>query len=288
LCNVIGLRMHDHYNSADQQHLFVYVHIDKVGSSTIRSIIRQRVEKHNWLDVDCEVLNGMSQGEEQKTSAVNNDCLTAPANFMIQRNWGTCQHYEGVRSCKYIIQLREPVSRMISMYNYFCYSCEESLKFCGRLFEPHSCPSLSMVEFTRRYANIYTRKFGQVSPNMLSGGDYGGQPEGVADSGFTNKIHKSSVDDALANLQNVNVHVIALEDKDRMAKLSRILKDNDFNFETQVNVHKHQVVPNKEQLAAMRYLLKEDIQLYEQLFSSETFFRSVSNTSLEYDFYYFD
>ena len=103
--------------------LWVFVHIGKTGSESMRRNLRQLQRKHSleprWL---CDIGGDRSIGS-----------CSANATVVIgtAAHYGSCREVSATRpSCHYFTILREPVSRLISEYNYFCARCSEDGKFC--------------------------------------------------------------------------------------------------------------------------------------------------------------
>ena len=80
------------------------------------------------------------------------------------------------RPCRYFTILREPISRLISAYNYFCLDCKDRHKFCAtqqgrpakndrpawvRKCMLSTCPNMSFLDWAKLHANLYTRLFSQ-------------------------------------------------------------------------------------------------------------------------------
>ena len=124
-----------------------------------------------WL---CELSDSSNVTFE---TCQHSDVVIGPALY------GTCSLFR--RPCRYFTVIREPVDRLVSSYNYFCLSCKDG-KLCPsmekgagrtvvqaeRLWNA-SCPSMSFLEYTAIYANMYTWHFGRrVMPyysNMYQG-----------------------------------------------------------------------------------------------------------------------
>ena len=135
--------------------LVLYVHEGKTGSSTVRHVLQaaqSASSQDQWL---CELSDSSNVTFE---TCQHSDVVIGPALY------GTCSLFR--RPCRYFTVMREPVDRLVSSYNYFCLSCKENGKFCWtnvqaeRLWNA-SCPSMSFLEYTAIYANMYTWHFGR-------------------------------------------------------------------------------------------------------------------------------
>lgn len=236
--------------------VYVYVPIGKTGSSSVRTVMRQRNRAHGW--------------KYDETHNPYQKKHNEPSGFMWQGKWGECNAYEGKRPCIHIVQLREPIGRMVSAYNYYCKDCEENRKYCGKMFHPATCPNMSIVEFTRRYGNHYTRKFrGESAPNdWLDGGDFF-TTHGVTNDGFARDLTEDDLKIAIKHITSDKVFALQLEDKNKMNKLGMLLNETwDHKKESHENAHHHKHQPTEEERRRMESLLTYDIRLYNALFAT--------------------
>lgn len=234
--------------------VYIYVPIGKTGSSSVRTFMKERNRAHGWEHVQTN--------DAYKT----ND---EPSGFMRQGQWGGCNAYKEKRPCIHIVQLREPVGRMVSAYNYWCKDCTEQQKYCGGIFQPATCPGMSIVEFTHRYGNHYTRKFrGASAPNdWLDGGDWFTE-HGLTDGGFIRGLTEDDLKIAIKHITSDKVFALQLEDTNKMNKLAMLLNETWDPAYPDENVHTHKYQPTKQEIRQMESLLTYDIRLYTALFAT--------------------
>ena len=128
------------------QRLLVYVSFGKVGSTTMRHKLD--------LGVYLKLLRW------RKLHAASCDCDAAALSRIdvVQGKLGTCEYF-GV-ACTYFTILREPVSRTLSGYNYWCLGGAEGYHR-RRHKGNHSthCPNITLEEWARRMGNVYVDEF---------------------------------------------------------------------------------------------------------------------------------
>ena len=67
------------------------------------------------------------------------------------------------RACSYVTLIREPVSRLLSAWRYFCVECQEGF-FCRNKTQLR-CPDTDVVTWARFENNVLTRRFGVLRPS---------------------------------------------------------------------------------------------------------------------------
>eukprot|EP00928_Gymnodinium_smaydae_P002453 TRINITY_DN10873_c0_g1_i1.p1 TRINITY_DN10873_c0_g1~~TRINITY_DN10873_c0_g1_i1.p1 ORF type:complete len:305 (+),score=30.73 TRINITY_DN10873_c0_g1_i1:83-997(+) len=249
---------------ATQVSYFAYVQLDKAGSTTIRYVGEQRAKLRGWPP-PCQVNIHRLK-----------DCGYQPDGALLLARWGFCATISS--PCKYIVMLREPVDRLVSAYNYFCRGCQDDRKYCGHQFTPASCPNQTIVEFARKYNNLYTRKFSappsdppstKERPNLkLAGGDYKTNP-GLTDAGFIEHVSEDDFKGALSHLRQESVLVLALEDPERFQKLAAFTGDHigfrSVNTSVRENSFATEYVPTQKEMTEIARLNDFDVRLYRAL-----------------------
>ena len=151
------------------QPVAVQVQVGKTGTSSVRQwlqLAQSRTPNSKWL---CSWRH-----ERNRSACVHADVWIGdrpgPGG-----NHGVCQASR--RPCRHFVTLREPISRLVSEYAYYCLQCRERGKFCGR--QVHAgCGTTTpptFVAWAARQANLYTRRFtsmtapGQWYDRYLSG-----------------------------------------------------------------------------------------------------------------------
>lgn len=136
--------------ASDADENLVYIQFSKVGSSSFRSCF------YVWEQ--------LKPGGKyfQKKVAVH------------QARYGLCKESE-LKSCRYVVVLRDPIQRSISSWEYFCKQCEEGNRFCHNINEdimsryditlhwPNKngtasprCPRMDLPLWTAAWGNMYT------------------------------------------------------------------------------------------------------------------------------------
>ena len=153
--------------------LTVFVHVGKTGSSTARHwlwTVATRCDEHTNLtkqvkhhieQPDCSWVCDLSeQGTRSESRGLDNP-LCASKDVVTADGYGSCARAKpATRPCRYFTVLREPISRLLSEYRYFCRGCAERGKFCGRAVTTR-CPNMTIAEWAARQPNQYVRNFGQ-------------------------------------------------------------------------------------------------------------------------------
>ena len=176
--------------SAPTQAVAVHVQVDKTGSCSVRrwlQLAQNKTLDTKWL---CSWFKEHDRSECADADVWIGD-RPGPGG-----NKGVCQASR--RPCRHFVTLREPMSRIVSEYAYYCLQCRDRGKFCGR--QVHTgCGTKtppSFVAWAKRQANHYTRHFGSMTA-----------PQQWYDrylSGFANesKVTKQDVSTALRWLQD--------------------------------------------------------------------------------------
>jgi len=259
-----------HTSSATLKSVYIYVQIDKAGSSSMRVVMDKRA-----------ILQGRSSYALPRNPGhptpsfcklVNSSTsLIAPClyeNALAQGKLGLCCLFAGLRHCRYIVILREPLSRIRSAWSYFCQDCKDRHKYCGLYFNPYSCPHLGLLQFASKYDNLYTRKFAKrdhFRNDLLDGGDY---YHDLSDAGFTRNVSAGDFTLALNNLQSESFLVLALEDANLSRRLAYIIGD-DLGFAQimpRVNTHQHDL--GARMMAHLNQSQMYDLRLYQSLFGN--------------------
>jgi len=118
--------------------VFAWVRFDKVGSSTMRLVMNERIRWHGW-DGFNSVFNpvrgkGMCHATTMKrrnhASLLSQPCHSIPCadvppGYVVQSSYSYCEHLLALtgRDCRYITVLREPIARLVSDWNYHCLGC---------------------------------------------------------------------------------------------------------------------------------------------------------------------
>lgn len=281
-----------------------YIQFGKVGSSSIRNLLEHRAEVHGWPVVDedatckkhrvtgeeCEKKKALEcktaqeQGlpcgkrlclarENLPSSTGQPDCADEPTDSVVQvTNPGFCEALQGSRPCSYITLLREPISRMVSEYNYWCLDCKDHVNHQGIFcLKGYHCPdSLSITDWARRHGNDYTRRLAtRTGSEHLADNFY-------ADTGFlSSELTEADFQAALSVLQADNMLVLWIEELQEGAngkpsglhQLSEFLADNTVLDQVPMdkNRHEHTYQPTAKELKELKEILHYDIRLYEAL-----------------------
>ena len=174
-------------NFQENTSVIAYVPLGKVGSSSIRTLLTEYNRRRGWKKQLCYV----SRGNDRQPSLLRAGqrpygCTDLPDGTAIQAGHGFCElvhHFTG-RRCRYFTVLREPASRMVSEWAYFCHGCRENNRFCltnqsevrialehnqhllreadGRPQETpmNSCPEMSLIDYAAMRPCTYVCGFG--------------------------------------------------------------------------------------------------------------------------------
>ena len=222
--------------------------------------------------------SALCEFHHEGTGFINAD-LCPEAEVCIGCNWGSCSHLQ--RPCRYFLVLREPISRLISEYNYFCLGCSEAGKMCNRNKDlqrrnhyviPYStCPDMPFLDWARARANPYVRQFGTDWPDL----DFYSSWE----KGFAGRPALTSMDveAAASALRRDNVFMMFTESLDeswlRLASwlngtIGAALHSLMANAEAEPsrdNVHEHSYLPTPSELEAAREIEAFDVELFRRL-----------------------
>lgn len=189
--------------------LTVFVHVGKTGSSTAREWLRSAgsCDKiHGSHAIACgDDTGGKNHAHRNAHSNTPgqpwlcdtrlstesrglDDPRCANRDVVVGDGFGSCARVQpSTRPCSYFTILREPMSRLMSEWRYFCLGCAEGRKFCGRDVTT-SCPNMSIAEWAARQPNQYTRHFGQAWARHVPANDsYGRAYYCSYVSGFTKR-----------------------------------------------------------------------------------------------------
>jgi hypothetical protein len=141
-------------NSNSDTPVTVFIHVGKCGSTTIRDVLHRLQDKtphDEWL---CALEAKHGKGKITAHDVWPKTC--DGAEVLLRADYGACGYLD--RPCRYLVTLREPMSRLVSEYQYFCRECREQGKFCGKDVTT-GCPDLSFLDWAEKHANQYTRHF---------------------------------------------------------------------------------------------------------------------------------
>jgi hypothetical protein len=172
-----------------------FVDFDKTGSSTLRSVLAARGIAHGWRkpEGDTGVCHALHHGVGHPSRYAEGlapggppRCYGAHEGSVVQTEYGFCGLLTKYtqRQCRYFTLLREPRSRLVSAWNYFCLQCHEGGRQCVKdkdvrtaasaynhglprdsLGVPsaaprNSCPHMSVTDYAALSSNIYVAMFG--------------------------------------------------------------------------------------------------------------------------------
>ena len=131
-------------NPAHPAELSVFVQLCKCGSSTMRSMLASLPDSRLcYMTEDLAVKMLRNKGQERLRNARFGNCTGSPAGTVILgADLGYCELVANTRSCRYFTAMREPVSRLLSQYDYFCRDCNDSMTH-SRVRGNHICESLA-------------------------------------------------------------------------------------------------------------------------------------------------
>jgi hypothetical protein len=139
------------------QPVAVQVQISKTGTSSVRywlQLAQNRTPDRQWL---CSWWIAHHRSECANADVWIGD-RPGPGG-----NKGAC--HASRRPCRHFVTLREPISRLVSEYTYYCLQCREKGKFCGRRVHT-GCGTTTpptFVAWAERNANLYTRRFAAMT-----------------------------------------------------------------------------------------------------------------------------
>ncbi|EOD28051.1 hypothetical protein EMIHUDRAFT_114385 [Emiliania huxleyi CCMP1516] len=300
--------LNDQVQDPDPRGLVAWISFGKVGSSTMRVLLKRRAVRHGWQDfvpgvgwvgrefamspndnLICHAKGSrLAQGMDETSVAklAPPPCADAPDGYVVQTDYGYCEAV-APRPCRYLTILREPISRVVSAYNYFCLSCEEGGMQCVKnesnraaaaasnamlpldahglpLAMPQAaCPHMSIVEYA-----------------LWSGDNYYVRRLACAKAGACNAVHEegrhamgaADLEVAVRRLEQPEMLVVFTEELSTLA-ISAIetYLDDELPLTANSNVHAHRFTPNAtelQQLGSMR-VLGFDVKLYRTLWARE-------------------
>ena len=166
------------------------VQVGKTGSSSVRAMLTY-LQTHShasrrvkWLCDNKRRVKWLRDKRNCWISAPdhNDGCNSTDMTWVL--NDRPCN--DDRQSCSYVVTLREPISRLISEYNYFCLQCLDSGKFCltqvgGGLYhgrektwlKASTCPHMSFEDWASNHSNQYVHHFSRFgNSSHLSDGSY--------------------------------------------------------------------------------------------------------------------
>ena len=129
----------------------------------------------------------------------------------MDEQFGFCSEEHG-RACEYIAVLREPISRMISSYNYFCVACMEG-RHCPnedeRSIHGYTCPAMSLVDYARAQGTTYAK----LSSKSVGPLDIKDQHRTISSDHSTLNVmrHDARYDDVMEHLLSNQTRAIPLQ-----------------------------------------------------------------------------
>lgn len=130
---------------------FVYIALEKSGSNTLTNALESRAVQHGWPSHQVMLRD---HGPFINTSLCYQEhlpdgcCARAPNGTVVHDvRYGLCSR-AGARQCKYLVVLREPISRAVSAYNFFCMACSQNNAHCQPPLTP-ACPNISIATYLR-------------------------------------------------------------------------------------------------------------------------------------------
>lgn len=178
---------------------------------------RHRERCDNWY---CSVTEAEYHRSEHSfrgdgTRLFPTPCLDVKEGAALDGFWGYCAAVSSIRSCRYLVVLREPVSRVIADYARYCSSGSGSIDGEERL---------GFMDFARRWDNHYTRLFahsGLKDSPMLREGEQN-----------RSDVTAATLQRAVRHLQAHGVDVIVVDHRRKNTassvwpQLSELLKDH--------------------------------------------------------------
>jgi hypothetical protein len=133
----------------------VYIQFSKVGSSTMRKLIET---VHGTL---CDYTFAHTDFKSRSPTCNHSPELLS----VVQGKFGLCESSPALRErrCGYMTQLRDPIEKMKSSYNYFCQRCSEGGRHCkNKHFVSKTgkkCPQMSILDYAKLIGNEYVLEF---------------------------------------------------------------------------------------------------------------------------------
>ena len=112
--------------------MVAWIAFSKVGSTSMSALLAHRATHKGWKkyvpDDDWRLCRSykLSPGMEP-------DCADVPNDYVVPAQLGFCELIGTTtgRKCRYMTVLREPISKIVSEWNYFCRDCRETRRFCS-------------------------------------------------------------------------------------------------------------------------------------------------------------
>ena len=139
--------------------LRVFISSEKTGSNSLLHRLQSMLHDRSAppLDYRCVIQHGQFNAFTTplcyRHYLPQGCCQLAPSGSVIHDNvHGFCDSVPQ-RPCSYVMVLRNPVSRAVSAYNYFCVSCADGNVFCPAQRRPNlpwpGCPNLNLTSYVR-------------------------------------------------------------------------------------------------------------------------------------------
>lgn len=170
---------HSHNNVSDSgdnhpREVLAWVSFGRVGSTTMRGVLRKRAVRHGWAPRDGP--QGVCRAKKLNFNkrVAQLPCSDVESGAVVQTDYGYCSLLGGARRCRYFTLLRDPIDMIVSQYNWFCLSCQEGVQCVSKSKQTQrieanahkltgvpqlSCPDMSIVDYARHYSNQFTVQF---------------------------------------------------------------------------------------------------------------------------------
>ena len=270
-------------NPAHPAELSVFVQLGKCGSSTMRSMLASLPDSRLcYMTKSLAVEMHKNRLLASLRNARIGNCIGSPAGtVMLGADLGYCELVANTRSCRYFTAMREPISRLLSQYDYFCRDCNDRRKFCGAAGMTHvpkpvqrgcSTKTLSFLGWISAFPEQYVRLFSN-NWQQLESGYYRAYTSGFQGM---DAVTEAEYQNALSLLRNPNRVFIAWTEKmdlpETWANLSIYLGHQFRRNASRVNKSKRKkkqkYVPTQEELNQVRKMNAFDMRLYDALASS--------------------
>lgn len=287
----------------EKETVFVFIHINKAGGTTIKRDLLQRVSmRYGWdgaafgsfrtwkllskfkkqnlignreieyiaKESDLEESRYLSCGKAVKDSKALDYLNKAHCPFRLAcgaLGLGLCDIFKA-KSCMYLTVLRNPLDRLISSYNYVCVQGAENQKKWPKAWKREDYCPLNITEFFGIEVDRSKAVF-IANPNLM----VERLSKGCT---FTNDCADKAVKIAKENLDNKCVRYLILEKfEDGLKKLKRnfgsvfdleineLLKTKDHRNESPHHKRVKQQLETPGVIEALKKVLKPDIELYE-------------------------
>lgn len=118
------------------------------------------------------------------------------------------------RGLRMLTTLREPATRTVSEFGYFCLACGDENKFCGRINAQCLRNRTNFTEWVVRAPNQYVRQFSHFWPAQSFLHEYA--------NGFSTPVTMADVDRATRTLTRNTSRVLHVDDPNPAAQLERL------------------------------------------------------------------